>query len=366
MWYRHKGAWQWCKFVCGAKLDGGESPYVDEDGESICPLLMQGAYVGRDNERYGIVRDMFSPQDEINKRRSKALHGINSRQILTVKGAVDSLSELQRQTAKADGVIELNIEAFEDAARVGMRPFEILPNNDQITGQLAMFEDAKNEIDLLGANAALAGETGENQSGRAVLARQQGGMVELASLLDKLHRFTREVYRHIWMRIKQFWTREKWVRVTDEEYGARFVGLNRPVTLEQQLGQVDPQQAQAVALQMGLYPGDPRLQTPVAIENNVEELDVDILIEEVPDRVTLEGEIFEALMKYGPTMPPAVLIEADPVLPAKKKEKLLEALQNAQPSPAEMADLEKTQSETAENMANAQKLQVEATMPRHL
>ncbi|AUR11202.1 hypothetical protein PhaeoP48_01205 [Phaeobacter inhibens] len=364
MWYRQGEVWHWCKFVSGEKLGSGESPYTDEGGESVCPLIMQAAYVGRDNERYGIVRDMFDPQDEINKRRSKALHGINSRQTMGVKGAVDSVSDMKRELANFDGHIEVNIEAFEDAARVGIKPFELMPTNDQISAQMGMFEDAKNEIDLLGANAALAGETGESQSGRAVLARQQGGMIELASLSDKLHRFTREIYRHIWMRIKQFWTEEKWVRVTDEEYGARFVGLNRPVTLEEQLGQAAPDEAQAIAMHLQLYPGDPRLQQPVAIENNVEELDVDILIEEVPDRVTLEGEIFEALMKYGPTLPPAVLIEADPVLPAKKKEKLLEALQSAQPSPQEQAEVEKTQSEVAENMANAQRLQIEAQTPR--
>lgn len=367
MWYRVGKNWRWTKFVSGTTLGEGESPYVDEGGQSVCPLVLQGAYVGRDNERYGIVRDMFDPQDEINKRRSKALHGINSRQTLSIKGAVDSTSDLKRELASPDGHIELNVEAFEDAARVGMKPFEILANNDQISAQMAMFDDAKNEIDLLGANSALAGETGESASGRAVLARQQGGMIEIASLTDNLHHFTRQVYRQIWMRIRQFWTEQRWVRVTDEKSGARFVGLNQPVTLDEQLGQMEPEQAAGLARQLGLYPGDPRLQMPVGIQNEVAQMDVDIVIEEVPDRVTLEGEVFEALMKYGPTLPPAVLIEADPVLPQKKKEKLLEALEKAQqapPPPQQQAEIEKTQSETMENMANAQKLQTEASMPR--
>jgi hypothetical protein len=364
MWYRKGSDWHWSRFVRGEELDGGESPYKDSDGASICPLIMQSAFVGRDNERYGIVRDMFDPQDELNKRRSKSLHGINSRQTIGIKGAVDSVSSMKRELAKFDGHVELNSEAFEDAARVGMKPFDILPTNDQIAQQMQMAEDAKNEIDLLGANSALAGETGESASGRAVLARQQGGMIEIASLSDKLHRFTRETYRQIWLRIRQFWTEERWVRVTDEENNARFVGLNRPITVEEKLSQMDPQEAQMTAQQLGLFPGDPRLQTVVGIDNAVEELDVDILIEEVPDRVTLEGEIFEALMKYGPTLPPAVLIEADPVLPSKKKEKLLEMLQQVQQQPNPAQDLQNADVEAGIGVKQAQtmKLQAEAQM----
>lgn len=362
MWYRKGATWRWCRFVRGTKLDGGESPYKDDTGRSVCPLIMQSAYVGRELERYGVIRDFFDPQDELNKRRSKSLHGINSRQTMAIKGAINSPAELKRELSKFDGHVEINSEAIEDAARIGMKPFEILGTNDQISAQMAMAEDAKNEIDLLGANSALAGETGESASGRAVLARQQGGMVELASLSDKLHRFTREIYRQVWFRVRQFWTEERWIRVTDEETGARFVGLNRPVTVEEKLSQMEPQQAQMMAQQMGLYPGDPRLQAVADVDNPVEQMDVDIIIEEVPDRVTLEGEIFEALMKYGPTLPPNVLIEADPVLPAKKKEKLLEMLAQAQsqPNPKDQLEMANLEADIGVKQGKTQKLQAEA------
>lgn len=361
IWYREGDAWHWCKFIKGTKLQGGESPYEDEDGESVCPLIMGSAYIARDNSRYGVVRDMFSPQDEVNKRRSKALHGINSRQTVGVQGAVESVAALKRELAKPDGHVEVSLEAYEVAAHAGTKPFDILPTGDQTSGQIALMEGAEKHMDIIGANAALAGETGESASGRAVLARQQGGMIELAALTDRLHRFTREVYRHIWMRIRQFWTAERWIRVTDDEANARFVGLNVPVTLEQKLGEMDQQQAQAVALRLGLYPGDPRLQAAIGIKNNVSELDVDIILEEVPDRVTLEGEVFEALLKYGPNIPPAVLIEADPTLPRKKKDKLLEMMQQPPaPSPSEQLDMAGKEAAIHETQAKAQKLQAEA------
>lgn len=361
MWYRKASVWHWVQFIKGTSLDGGESPYTDEEGASVCPLILQSAYTDRDNNRYGVVRDMFDPQDEINKRRSKALHTSTSRQTIGIKGAVDSVADMKYQLGLPDGHIEMNVEAFEDAARVGMKPFDILQQNDQLSAQFSLLQEAKEEIDMLGANSALAGEVGESTSGRAVLARQQGGMIEIASLNDRLHRFTRTVYRHIWMRVKQYWNVEKWVRVTDDEKNARFVGLNQPITLQQALGEMPEEQAAGAARQLMLQPGDPRLNEVVGIRNNVQALDVDIILEEVPDQVTLQGEVFEALLKYGPMIPPAVLIEADPTLPTKKKEKLLELMQQPPaPSPTEQLELAEREAGIGETQAKTQKLQVEA------
>lgn len=364
VWYREGQDWKWCQFIRGTKLAGGDSPYVDEDGASVCPLIMQSAYVGRDNDRYGEVRDMFDPQDEINKRRSRALFESTSRQTLAIKGALDSNTKLKAELKKPDGHIEINSEAVEEASRIGIKPFEILPTNDMAAAQFALLEDAKNEIELLGANSALAGETGESASGRAVLARQQGGMVEIAPTSDRLHQFTRAVYEQIWLRIRQFWTEERWVRVTDDESNVRFVGLNQPITLAQALSEMPEEQAMEVAMREGLGPNDPRLGMAVGVRNNVTQLEVDIVLEEVPDRVTLQGEVFEALLKYGPSIPPAVLIKADPTLPAKKKEELLEALsQPPAPSPQEQIEMQQGQADVAKTMAEAAQVQAETGLP---
>lgn len=354
VWYKHGGKWCWCRFMRGTKLDGGESPYVDEEGESVCPLIMESAFVGRNNDRYGIVRDMFSPQDEINKRRSKALHALNTNQVIATEGMVSDKSRMLREVARPDGFIEI---APDPEGR-----FDIRTNGELAAGQASLLQEAKAEIELMGANSALQGETGESTSGRAVLARQQGGMVEIASLMDRLHHFTRRVYAAMWERIRQFWNDEKWVRVTDDERNVRFVGLNRVVTLQEALAQEPEQKVAMIARRLQLVPGDPRLQAPVRIENKVAEIAVDIILEEVPDRVTLQGEAFEALMKYAQagTIPPQVLIEADPTLPASKKEKLLEMLQQMPPNPMQAADLEAKQAKTAKDAAQAQKYQAEA------
>lgn len=349
MWYQEGGVWKWCQFVQKDKLDGGDSPYVDEDGESVCPLIMQSLYVGRDNDRYGVVRDMFAPQDEVNKRRSKGLHLLNMRQV-RVSPSVTNRQEISRQLARPDGIIEAEAEDF-----------EVLLTNDMAQGNLALLEEAKREIDTLGANAALEGETGESASGRAVLARQQGGMIELAPEMDCLRHFTQRCFEHMWMRIRQFWTAEKWVRVTDDDRNVKFAQLNRPITFGEKLGELPPEQVQAIAAQMQLRPNDPRLFEVVEIENNVAEMAVDIIIEESPDRITLAGEMFEALVKYAQngTIPPKVLIEADPTLPVSKKEKLLELLEEYEAQQAQIAGPQ-MQAEQALAAAEVQHKQAEA------
>ena len=42
-------------------------------------------------------------------------------------------------------------------------------------------------------------------------------MIELGSLLDDLRHLDRRVYRMVWNRIRQFWTGQRWIRVTDDE-----------------------------------------------------------------------------------------------------------------------------------------------------
>lgn len=338
MHYRDGDQWHWARFVRGGILEEGESPYTDEDGESLCPLILQSAYVDRQGNRYGVVRDMLDPQDEINKRRSKLLHQLNARQTRSIKGAV-SVQALKRELARPDGHVEVDPAVADMAREMGMPAFDILPTNDMAAGQFNLLQEAKGEIDLMGANSGLSGKDGSaSQSGRAIMARQQGGLIEIAPLADGLSDFTRTVYRHVWLRIRQFWRAEHWVRVTDDERNIRFVGLNRRVTLRERLEQMPQEQVIMIARQYGLTPNDPRLDMPVDIENNVEALDIDITIEEVPSQVTLEGETFEQIVNIATSMPgvvpPEILIELAPGIKRDVKDRLLEHMQQSQQAQA--------------------------------
>ena len=381
MHYLHEGQWHYAKFCKGGILEDGVSMYLDEDGNPECPLILQSMYVGVDNDRHGTVLDMLSPQDGVNKRHSKLLHQLNSRQTMGVKGAVDSVKAMKRELASPDGHVELNIEAFLDAMSAGQKPFEMLQTQDQTAGQFNLLQEAKAELTRQGANGAMSGKNARGNSGRAIMAEQQAGMTETSPLIDQLSHFTVAVYRAIWNRVRQFWNEEKWIRITDDDRNVRFVGLNKPVTVQDKLSEMPPEDVAMFARANGIGPGDPRLTQVVDVENRVEDIDVDIVLDEVPDSVTLEGETFEQLIGIATSMPgsvpPSILIEAAPGIDRKIKDKLLEMMEQQQAQQSQVqgqamqidmaskdADIKKTQSEAAKNMATAQKTMVEASMPR--
>jgi hypothetical protein len=320
--------WSWCIFTKGGKLEQGQSPYTDEDGESLCPMILQSAFVDRENNRYGLVRALIGPQDEINKRRSKALHLLNVRQTIGEDGAVDDVDEMKDELAKPDGHVVTN---------PGLN-FEVVQNSDQLSGQLQLLQEAKNEIDLLGPNAAMQGKGERSASGRAIIANQQGGQIEIATLVDRHKHFKERVYRLIWAMVRQYWTAQKWVRVTDDDKNTKFVGLNRPVTLAEDLiaqavsaGMEEAEVKQRLKQEVQAKPELRfQLEQIVRVENVPAEMDMDIILEEVPDSANIQQEQFEILARLaqaGVQFPPKVYIEASAL---RDKRKLLETLEAAQ------------------------------------
>lgn len=317
MYYKRKGVWYLAIFCGGGMIYNEVSPYLDEQGEPTNPVILMTAYIDRDNRRYGLVRGMISQQDEINKRRSKLLHQLNSRQTMGVKGAV-SVTAMKAAMARADGHVEVDPAIMDAAREMGMRPFEIIQNQDQVMGQFQLLQESKAEIDLVGPNPSLVGQTSSGASGRAIQAQQQAGLAELAPIYDSLRDWTIRVYRAIWERIQQFWTEERWIRVTDEDRAPEFVGLNV---------------VQGYMQVIDMQTGQPVIQPQV--QNAVAEMDVDIIIEDAPDYVSLRHEAFEQLSEMaarGIPIPPEMVIEASSL---HNKADLLERLREQQEQAAQ-------------------------------
>lgn len=367
IYYIEKEVWFTAIFTKGGFLvEAKEVPYVDEAGDTENPLIAQSLYVDRDNMRSGMVRDMRDVQDEINKRRSKALHLLSVRQSRVTKGSGTDAQEVQEQLAKPDGVIETN--RSDD--------FEILPTGDLAIGHLQLLQEAKGEIDNVGPSASLQGKQQQALSGRALIAEQQGGMVEIAPFLDAGRHMDLRIYEAVWHRIRQYWDEEKWIRVTDDENKAKFVVLNRPITageafiaeLEAQ-GVEGPELAQAATE----VAQDPRASEIVGVENNAAEIGLDIIIEEAPNIPTIQQEQFEELVKLAQLgiIPGDVIVEAAPNLRNKdailkrlrgeddvdpetqKKQAALEETAVRLEMAGKAADVEETQSKTKLNLVKA-------------
>lgn len=348
-WYIERGQWMFCLYTGSIELMRGQSYYTDERGRLACKYIMFSANVDHDGDRYGFVRNMKSAADEINQRRSKALHIGNARRMIVPDGGGLEIEKVRREAARPDGVIvypaNTSPPQFDDAAR-----------GQELTAQLGFLEEAKAEIENYGFNPALIGTGVQDMSGRAIQLQQQAGIAELGPFLLAYRGWKLRVYRAIWEMVKRHWTAERWVRVTDDEGVAQFMAVNRLTV-------------------------DPRTGAP-AIENALGSLDVDIIIDEGPDTINMQADAYDTLSimaQKGQQVPPEVLIELSPLHGSVKKKimgMLQQARQQASQTPPEaqaamqlemqgkQAENRKTEAETAKIMAEAQNIGADVSVQR--
>ncbi len=360
------GKWYFSVFTGNKFLREPEvSPYLDDEGEPACPIELVCANIGRDNERYGEVLCYLDQQDEINHRRSKALHLLSQRQTFGRKGEPGDVQALKRELAKPDGHVEFLGEEFG-------KDFGILPTGDMAKGQFELYMDAKSELDAVGFNAQLSGERQQGDlSGRAIDKLQAAGTIELNQDYSQLANWEKAVYRQIWSRVKQFWTAEKWIRVTDDQDNLRWVGLNTQVTAEQFLQEqimdkalpLDKRRQFAASLQfltqsaqdpdpMVAQAAQAKLQEIVEISNPVAEIDTDIIIDQSFDVVNAQQEQFEMLAKFGQGQD-IDIIELIELSDLRNKEQLIEKIEKRRAAASE-AQQGAIQMEAADKEADVQ------------
>lgn len=353
MWFKDDvGDWFYSCFTGAGVLKLYKSPYLDEKGRTEHPIVAMTGYVGRDNDRYSMIRDLIDPQDEYNKRRSKLLHLLTVRQVQATDpttAQLTSAEEAAEAAAKPNGAIPVG--------------WQIVPTTDLSMGQFNLLQQTEGFINKIGPNNALLGKGTEDQSGRAIQAQQQGGLVEIGAQLDDVREFDRQAFRKIANRIKQFWTGPKWIRVTDDEESAKFVGLNQPV------------------VQPNPWTGEP---VQVGVENDVASLEYDLIIDEAPSQVSTQGEEFAAFMQLLGTpaaQNPAMLelaIEWMPSLPLSKKRRLLDMVKQLQAPPQDpmanqmkqlgvakaAADVDKTKADAMKSAAQAEAAMRSSMVPQ--
>lgn len=371
-YYLHKDVWHEVFFSGGLVIiEPKKSPYLDEDGDPMCPIELESDYIDRENNRWGYMQRLLDVQDEINHRRSKALYMLSSVSIIAKKGALGEMSRVQalNELRKAQSYLELI-----DTDGV------ILDRNQEMgAAQLGFYQDAQQAMDSTGINPELTGTTENAISGRAFIARQQGGMTELARVMSNHSTWKKRVYTQIWLRMRQFWTKEKWIRVSSNENAMRFVGINIPITraekfLEQQTGQdIDRLREQfgdqlEAKIQEAIQ-FDPQMADIVETRNDVKKLHMDIIIEEVPDTAILQQEQFDTLANLAATRADPLLFETLVKLSSiRGKEEVLQMLKpdeqsaeaqgQMQAAAAQLeladkqADVEKKQAETQEILSN--------------
>lgn len=333
-WEKRRDGWHFCYFTGDVVLESGVSPYKDEKGRPDCPYEAWSPYIDEKGDRYGIVRTLRSIQDEINYSASKMLWRLSTRQFFYKKGAVDDPDEFARQLARPDGRIEI-----QEHAKWGddIGPVD---DNAKLQGEAERFQMAVMEMENYGPNPGLVGQGQgvDGASGRALMAQRDSGMTELQPVFDRQRDWKLRCYRKMWARVRQAWTAERFIRITDDENSLKFIQLNQ--------FQMDPMTGQIMA------------------NNQVAEIDVDIILEEGPDTITMNEELLDQFTKLGEAaMSPLgkIVIELSNT---PKKEQLIrmidEGMQAMQPGPDPAIELkqQELQLKGQEMMAKGQQDQM--------
>lgn len=344
------------------------SPYLDEDGLPMNPMELCSANVDRNNNRYSEVAGFLSQQDEINHRRSKFLHFNSVRQTYGNKNAIQDVASAKVELSKPNGHLEI-----EGDGQFG-KDFGIIQTQELSAAQYNLYNDAKNEMDRGSFSAPLSGNTNDKElSGVALDKLQQGSSLELNRQYAILAGWEKRIYEQIWARIKQFWTEEKWIRVTDNQDDLRWVGFNSEVTAGQMLKEqaedkalpLEQRQEAAKLLQFLTETQNPRLGEIVEVQNEAATLDMDIIIDQSFDVVNVQQEQFQALSQFaqGSDVDIVELIELSQL---RGKDELIEKIQKRRTEQAQAQQAEMSEDKEMNKIERGVKIQKEAAQTKNL
>ena len=327
--------WRVAHFTGSGVLVDEMSPWPEENGNA-CGIIPQSLYINREGYRFGLVRDDISIQNDINQRKSKSLHLLNDRRTWGVDGWAPDEQDAKEALARPDGHVKVT-------APLGST-WGLLDSTAEIQGNLELLQQSIADMEIQGIYTPGDSGRAQDQSGRAILALQQAGIVGEGGFFDSHDEWKLRCYRRFWFMAKKFWNGPRWIRITKDEKASRFVAINQPIGM-------DPY-------------GRPIIQNPIS------QIDVDIIVETGPDTVVLQHEQFEVLAKILPQlaqMPTgfaAALIESSQL---RHKDKIIEALeqfsQPPQPDPLMIAEKEAAirnkDADTKKKLAETQGKQVQ-------
>lgn len=183
------------------------SPYKDFTIVPYFPYFRRG-------KPFGMVRNLLSPQEQLNKISSQELHIVNTTANsgwVVETGSLNGMTsdDLQERGAQTGLVLEYNRGS---AAPAKIQPNQIPTGLDRI-GQKA----ANNIKEISGVSDAMLGQDSPEVSGVAIQAKQNRGQIQIQVPLDNLARSRLFVAKNIMCLIQSFYTEERVIHITNDD-----------------------------------------------------------------------------------------------------------------------------------------------------
>lgn len=211
-------------FIDGCLLDDFPTPFKHQRFPFTPIYCFRRA---RDGMPYGIVRNMRDPQEDLNKRMSKALFLLSVNQVITEQGAFNEKGEYTLNDAidavsRPNGVIVM---------RDGQKRFEIRRDYNELQGQTELVSmDRQFLQSASGVTDELLGRRTNATSGVAIAARQDQGSLTTSGLFDNFRLGIQISGQKQLSNAEKFYTMPKVIRIAAPRSQQKFewIKINEP------------------------------------------------------------------------------------------------------------------------------------------
>jgi hypothetical protein len=181
----------------------------------------------KDGAPYGMIRNVRDIQIDLNKRASKALWHLTAKRAVMSRGAVKDLEQFREEMTRPDAILLYEeghaAPAIETDLQHASAQMEYMSQNIRMIQQTSGITDEN------------MGRESNATSGKAILARQDQGMLSTNVFFENL-RFARKKHGEKMLAlIEQFMGDEKEFRVTNLRGNPEYVNLNDPTDDDSQI-----------------------------------------------------------------------------------------------------------------------------------
>lgn len=305
---------------------------------------------------FGLVRNLISPQEMLNKVTSQELHVVNTTANsgwIFKSGTLVNMDadDLASQGAKTGLVIEYEGEH----APVKIQPNQVPTGLDQISAKAGTYFR-----EISGVNEAMLG-AGRSDSSKALDARRKGGLVQQEIIFDNLD-YTRKIRAKLMLEMVQnYYTETRLIQIFEKNEDGDDVP--QEIAINDRYETLDDETGEALE----------------EIMNDITLGEYGVTISSVPRRDTFDEVLFDQLIQMrenGVQIPDHVLIENSQLSDKKEVAEIVKQIQGlAAPTEEEMernrvledlqmralaAEVMLSEAHAQERMAKAQALQAEA------
>ncbi|RLB63087.1 MAG: hypothetical protein DRH08_11550, partial [Deltaproteobacteria bacterium] len=170
-------------------------------------------------EYYGIFREVVETQKAINQALIKLQLMVNTQKVYVESNAVEDVSKFTDAVNRVNGVIPVK----------SLKGIKVEQLAREALEQYAIIDKAFDRIQrVLNINDSFLGMAFASDSGRKVKLQQNATVMALRYLTVRIESFYELLGQDIAGLVKQYYTAEQVLSITDEVVGRRFIELNKP------------------------------------------------------------------------------------------------------------------------------------------